>query len=135
MTRLGVLFILITSVLQAQNISIIGKQFIANVNSVCEETPDDNPCAGEEIYVVVKFLKDMVELAEKGISSCDKETYIRKFKYNYEIKENDILITLKPEEVEYTHLKEIKFTIENKKLFGAITYPNGKIIVYEFKEE
>lgn len=133
--RLGILFILITSVLQAQNISIIGKQFIANVNSVCEETPDDNPCAGEEIYVVVKFLKDKVELTEKGVSSCDKETYIRKFKYNYGIKENDILIALKPEEVEYTHLKEIKFVIENKKLFGSITYPNGKIIVYEFKEE
>ncbi len=135
--RFCVLLILLTITTQGQKIEdiFLNKPFMANVNSVCEETPDDNPCAGEEIYVVVKFLKDKVELAEKGVSSCGEETYVLNFTYSWNIKEDEIVILTNPKEVKSTHLKKIKFSIQDKKLIGYITYPNGKVIAYHFKEE
>ncbi|WP_299711389.1 hypothetical protein [uncultured Tenacibaculum sp.] len=136
-TKFCVLLVLFTVITHGQKIeeTFFNKPFMANVNSVCEETPDDNPCAGEEIYVVVKFLKDKVELAEKGVSSCGEETYVLNFTYSWNIKEDEIVILTNPKEVKSTHLKKIKFSIQDKKLIGYINYPNGKVIAYHFKEE
>lgn len=55
MKKLAVLsFILMTFFVNAQEKQVLlaNKTFIAEVGTVCEDTPDDNPCAGETIYLV-----------------------------------------------------------------------------------
>ncbi|TCI91878.1 hypothetical protein [Tenacibaculum sp. M341] len=132
--KLNLIFILIVITIQAQksDLNLLGNTFSANVNSVCEETPDDNPCAGEQIYIVVTFSEEEVKLIEKGISSCDKETYSYSFKYKWEFINNEIKIHSNPEEVKYTYLKKMRLILKEEELFGFITYDNGKVIEHKF---
>ncbi len=132
--KLNLIFILLAITIQAQktDINLLGNTFSANVNSVCEETPDDNPCAGEQVYVVVTFSEEEVKLIEKGISGCDKETYSYSFKYKWEFKNNEIKIHSNPEEVKYTCLKKLRLILKEEELLGFITYDNGKVMEHKF---
>ncbi len=69
-------------------ITIINKTFIAKIGSVCEETPDDNPCAGYEIFLELNFTKKNSAVLEKEISSCDKESIREKLNYKWELLPN-----------------------------------------------
>ncbi|WP_075343592.1 hypothetical protein [Tenacibaculum agarivorans] len=135
--KFNLILILITATVQGQNVgrNLFGKTFSANVNSVCEETPIPDPCAGEQIYILVKLTKDKIELTEKGISSCEKETYVHSYIYDWKLEDNEIIVNSNPKEIQYTYLNKLKLRLKSDKLFGLVTYDNGKVIEYELKEE
>jgi len=135
--KLNLILILITITVQGQNVdkNLFDKTFSANVNSVCEETPIPDPCAGEQIYILVKLTKDKIELTEKGISSCDKETYAYSYIYDWKLKDNEIIVDSNSKEIQYTCLNKLKLRLKSDKLFGLVTYDNGKVVEYELKEE
>lgn len=108
--------------------------FTAQVSSVCEETPDDNPCAGYDIFLTLRFNNDEVVLIEKNISSCNEETIAASFIYNWELKEENIHVYTKPDDIKYTYFKTLELVYENNKIIGSIKHDNGKTKVYSFLE-
>ncbi len=69
-----VIFLLTYSISVTQEMKThLNKELIAYVGSICEETPDDNPCAGSEIYLTLLFDKEKVSVSEKEVSTCGKE--------------------------------------------------------------
>ncbi|SNR16864.1 hypothetical protein [Tenacibaculum jejuense] len=134
--KLNIVFIIIAINLQAQQTkeSLVGKIFSAKVGYICEETPEPNPCAGQQIFLVLQFNKEEVTITEKNRSSCDKETVAYQFKYAWSLDDEVVVINSNPEEVRYTYLEKLKLNLKNGKLKGAITYPNGQDKEYDFKE-
>ena len=106
---------------------LVNKTFTAKVGSVYEETPNDNPCAGQEVYLVLKFKKEEVLVSEKYISSCGKESIIIIVNYKWELlKCNKIKIDVNPRRIEYTYLHKLTLELRNRQLFGK--RKNGNII-------
>ncbi len=114
--------------------NLLNKTFSAKVGSIYEETPDDNPCAGQQVFLVLQFSEKKVEVIEKNISSCNKETIVYKLEYSWKLKGQEVVIFTKPEEVAYTYLEKLKLKLIAEKLLGTITYDNGKVIEHDFKQ-
>ena len=111
---------MVLSIDAQNNNDILTKQsFITKTGSVCEETPDDNPCAGFEIFVILNFNKERVLILEKEVSSCGLEKITSKLDYKWRLTENGkINIYSNPKEIKYHFLKDLVLKIENKKIIG-----------------
>lgn len=116
--------------------SYLNKELIANVGSIFEETPDDNPCAGSEIYLTLLFDKEKVCVTEKEISSCGKEFITEIGKYNWELVSNkEISINFDPQKTKNTYAQNLFLQIKNHNIIGKIRHLNGEIIEYPFKDK
>ncbi len=97
-----ILFILFVSSFLAVNAqsnpdALFGQTFMTKIATVCEETPDSNPCAGFEIFLVLSFSKEAVSVTEKNISSCNKESIFSKRNYTWELTaDSEIIIHSNP---------------------------------------
>ncbi len=124
---LPVLFLTLSLNAQENPNALVNKTFIAKVGSVCEETTDSNPCAGQEIYLVLKFEKEEVLVSEKYISSCGKESIIIIGSYKWELlKYRKIKIETSLKEIEYIYMEDLIFEFSNGQLLGK--RKNGNII-------
>lgn len=107
---------------QAQNKDdhiLINQTFTATIGYVCEETPEPNPCAGLEIYLVLSFTKEEVSIIEKEVSSCDVEDITSKLNYKWElIQDSEIKIYSNPKEIEYNFLEGLRIKIEDNNIIG-----------------
>ncbi|WP_299242912.1 hypothetical protein [uncultured Aquimarina sp.] len=112
------------------------KEFIAKVGAVYEETPDDNPCAGSEIYLILLFDKKQVHVAEKEMSSCDKETIQEIGTFDWKLKDNkEIAIDFIPQKIQGTYAENLILELRDKQLVGRIKHLNGQVKEYIFKEK
>ena len=112
------------------------KELTAKVGAICEETPDDNPCAGSEIYMMLVFDEKQVSISEKEISSCDQESVHNIGIYNWKLLENQkISIDDIAEQTKGTYAENIVLELRDKQLVGNITHVNGRVIEYIFKEK
>ncbi len=136
-----ILFLLFTNIflnLEAQNKTDIltNKEYVSNIGYGCEETPEPNPCAGVQKYLILNFSKEQVLITEKDISSCGSEYITSKLKYKWELTQDSIIkIYSKPEEIEYKFLEGLVLKIENGKVIGNKKYSNNKIENFIFKEK
>ena len=115
---------------------------ISKVGTLCVETTIPSPCAGAEIYLELSFKKDEVEISEKHISTCDKETTINLGKYKWVLLENnEVKIDYNPsienyinQEIEFSiFMKNLKFRINDGKLIGEKDR-NNRITTYVFMD-
>ncbi len=114
---------------QSKNDLLINKTFSINIGSVCEETPEPNPCAGFEIFFILHFTKNNVSVLEKNISSCDSEDIVSKLNYKWEFTKNsEIKIYSNSKEIQYNFLKDLVLKIEKKKIVG---YKKNKRFEFE----
>ena len=111
------------------------KELIAKVGTIYEETPDDNPCAGSEIYLIFLFDKKRVQVVEKVISTCDQESIYTIGTYPWKLLDSkEIKIDFDPVMVEGTSAKGLFLELRNQQVIGNITHLNGKVVEYIFKE-
>ena len=123
--------------LQSQNIAkrINNEIFTSKIGSICEETPDSNPCAGQGIYLTLKFNEKKIEITEMYISSCGKKSISYKLEYLWELKnDNEIKIHYKPNEVKYKSIENIKFKLIKEIIIGYKKEGNNKIVEYKFNK-
>lgn len=112
------------------------KELLANVGSICEETPDDNPCAGSEIYLSLLFDEKKVEIAEKEISTCGKESISLIGTFNWKLVKNQkIIIDFATEKTKGTYAEKLFLELKQQQLIGSVTHLNGRVIKYVFKEK
>ncbi|MGG6231002.1 hypothetical protein [Tenacibaculum sp. SDUM215027] len=136
-----ILFLLFTNLslgVNAQNKADIltYKEYVSNIGYKCEETPEPNPCAGIQMYLILNFSKEQVLITEKDISSCGSEYITSILEYKWELTQDSIIrIYSKPEEIEYKFLKDLVLKIENGKVIGNKKYWNNKIDKFIFKEK
>lgn len=104
---------------QGNQNALINRTFIAHVGSLCEETPDDNPCAGQEIYLVLEFKNEEVLIVEKHISSCNYELIVHIGNYKWALThKNQVIIDAPSNKIEDTYLKDLLLEFKNEKLLG-----------------
>ncbi|WP_139062494.1 hypothetical protein [Aquimarina megaterium] len=114
----------------------LNKKLTAKVGAVYEETPDDNPCAGSEIYLSLFFDRKQVKVSEIEILTCGKESVYEIGNYNWELLYNkEISIDFIPEQTKGTYAEYLSLELRDKKLIACITHLNGKVVEYVFKEE
>ena len=107
--------------------------FISKTGEIFEETPDDNPCAGQEVFLVLEFKKSKVNITEKFISSCGNESIGYKLEYKWELtNHNEIKIFYKPEEVKYKLIDNMKLIIIGDVIRGCKNNLSGKEVEYVF---
>lgn len=98
---------------------------------MCQETTEPDLCAGQEIYLVLKFNKENITIIEKNISSCKKE----EINYKWElIGDNEIKIWLKPEEIKYKSIENMKFKTTDGIIIGYKMDWNNKKVEYVFNK-
>lgn len=114
----------------------LNKELRTEVATVCEETPDDNPCAGSTIYLALWFDKKQVKISEIEISTCGKESVYEIGTYNWELLYNkEISIDFIPEETKDTYAENIVLELRGQQLTGNTTHWNGQIVKHIFKEK
>jgi len=114
----------------------LNKELIAKVGDIFEETPDDNPCAGSEIFLGFIFNKKEVKVYEKQISTCGKESVNRIGTYNWKLLCNKkIKIDFIPEQTKGTYAEHLFLELRDKQLVERITHLNGKVLEYIFNEK
>lgn len=98
---------------------LVNKTFVSEIGSICEETPDDNPCAGLTEYATLEFKRNSVKIIEKQVSSCDS-TYINtKLECNWRVNsKNEVKLNVKPKEIKYKFIEGLRLKIKNDTLFG-----------------
>lgn len=100
------------------------------------ETPDNNPCAGSQIYLTLLFNKKLVLVSEKEISNCGKESIIKIGTYSWELLCNkNIKVDFISEQTKGTYAEQLFIKLRNKQLIGYLTHLNGETVEYVFKEE
>ena len=120
---------------QSNNDMLINQTFISMIGSVCEETPDDNPCVGLEIFLVLNFKEDNVSIIEKEVSSCGIENITSMLDYKWKLIQNhEIKIDNDPKEIEYDFLKNLVIKVEQGKVTGYIKRGNKITDKIEFKK-
>ena len=111
------------------------KKLIAKVGGIYEETPDDNPCAGSEIYLILEFEETLIHISEMEISSCNKESNHKIGTYNWRLASNDaIQVDFITKEIENTYANQLQLKLKDENIIGNITHQNGKVVAYIFKE-
>ncbi len=111
-------------------------EFISNIGYECEETPEPNPCAGVEMYIILNFTKERVLVTEKDISCCGSEYITSKLEYKWELTQDSIIkIHSKPEEIEYKFLKDLVLKIEKREMVGYKEYWNNKTEKFVFEKK
>ncbi|MCL5247636.1 hypothetical protein M4I21_17595 [Cellulophaga sp. 20_2_10] len=129
--------LLVTLSVKAQESTndLINKSFSTKVGYMCQETDTPNPCAGQQIYLELKFKKEKVVILEKYVSSCNKvnETEIGQFKWSL-LKNNEVKIYSDSEKIKYTYLKNLKLELSNKVLVGEKIWEHTEPEKYVFIE-
>lgn len=116
-------------------ISHLNKELIAKVGTIYEETPDDNPCAGSEIYLTLLFNKKEVFLSEKEVSTCGKENVLEIGTFNWQLMPNNkINVDFDPEKTKYAYAKTLSLQLKNDTIFGYIIHLNDTTSEYIFEE-
>ncbi|NQX98227.1 MAG: hypothetical protein HRT73_10155 [Flavobacteriales bacterium] len=116
---------------QGKQYLLNNKTFLANVGLIWEETPDENPCAGQQVYLVLEFKEAKVLVLEKYISSCEKEEIIVIGNYKWILLGNNrVKIVADPKEIEDTYFKKLILEFSNGQLLG--TRINGDNSISEF---
>ncbi|WP_128755250.1 hypothetical protein [Aquimarina sediminis] len=114
----------------------LNKKLIAKVGAICEETPDDNPCAGSEVYLSLFFDKKQVEVSEIEISTCGQESIYEIGQYDWQLLRNkEIRIDFIPAQTKGTYAEHLSLELRDKKLVALITHLNGKLVEYIFEEK
>lgn len=136
-SKISLLFLcMLASFLNGQNQTSFfkNKKFISLIETVCEETPDENPCAGYEVFLEVTFKEDDVFIVEKSISSCKQEEIYRTLNYKWKLIDNTLVIAYDSKEIAYSYLKDIDLQIKKNKLYGYKKRMGAKQIEYKFEE-
>jgi hypothetical protein len=114
-------FLLISGTTNAQfgeTISL-NTEYISIVETICEETSEPNPCAGQEIYLILKFNTTKVHITQKMVSTCDEEHIQNEFVYKWNLNEdNEIKIFYNQNEIKYTSLENLKLVLKDKVIYG-----------------
>jgi len=112
------------------------KELLAKVGDIYMETPDENPCAGSEIYLILKFNKQEVTLSEKEVSSCDEESITPIGTYPWNLLHNHkIEVDFIADQIKGTYAEQLKLELRDQQIIGSITHVNGKTKEYVFQEE
>ncbi len=131
------IFLLMPFLINAQKKGkpLANKTFMINIGFICEETPDGNPCAGVDIYLVLHFTKMMVYAIEKEVSTCGEQTTlpIGEFMWKWE-EGNKSTIEFNPKEVEGTPLENLTLQYYSGELVGEKLNENNSISKYLFYE-
>jgi len=99
--------------------ALVGQAFSCSIGYMCEETPDNNPCAGLEIYLILNFSEETVSIIEKEISSCGVEHINSQLRYKWELtQDSEIKIDTNLKEIEYHFIKNLVLKIENGTVIG-----------------
>lgn len=135
--NIGIIFLFINSFLllqtQIESEFLINETFSSKVGYMCEETTDDDPCAGFEIYLVLKFSKEKVIIIEKEVSSCDTEQIASQLEYKWELTEDsEIKMDINPKDIKYHFLKDLILKTENKTIIGYKENGSKNADRYEF---
>ena len=131
-------FLMITMLVNAQSEDsfLIDNTFSAKLGDICEETPEPDPCAGQELYLVLEFGKEQVRAFERYTSSCEEITIVEIGNYKWSVlEEGELQIHYTIEAVEYTLLKDVELRIEDQILRGIKTQRNANTSHYIFKPE
>lgn len=130
------LLITITNYAQIENGILLEKEYISKVGSICEETSEPNPCAGQEIYLTLKFKKEKVLITQKSISSCGEESNEYEFNYNWKLLlNNKIKIYSNSQDIKYTYLENLNFELKKNKLYAVKEDWNKDLIEYLFSTQ
>jgi len=114
----------------------LNKELVAKVAVIYEETPDDNPCAGSEIFLGFIFNKKEVKVYEKEIVTCGKKIVNEIGVYKWELLPNkEIKIDFISEQTKDTYAEHLFLELKDKQLVGRIKHLNGKVIEYIFNEK
>ncbi len=133
MKSLFTLILLVLSISIVSQQSLINKSFSAKVGYVCEETIEPNPCAGQQIYLVLDFKKKEVLVTEKYVTTCGEESITTIGEFKWEInKGNEINILSKPEDIKYSYIKGLSLNLINKELWGKRKEWNNEVTEYHF---
>lgn len=113
----------------------LNKNLAVKVGSICEETPDDNPCAGLQVYLRFTFDEENVNVSEVEISSCDTEYPTELGKYTWELLDNrEIAIAFDPERTKGTFAENIKLDLRKTGVFINVTYLSGSTSEFILEE-
>ncbi len=130
------LFYICSMLCHAQKMkNFFNKELITKVGAICEETSDDNPCAGSEVFLTLIFNKKEVQVNEKLIGTCGIESVNEIGAYKWELLPNkEIKIDFISEQIKNT-FEEMFLEFRGEQLLGRITHLNGKAIAYIFQEK
>ena len=133
---LTILLFFFYSLSNSQEMSIhLYKEFTTNVGTIYEETPDDNPCAGSQIYLTLFFEKETVSVSEKEVSTCGKENISEIGNFNWQLMpSNKIKIYFDLQKIKYTYAKNLSLELENNNIVGTIIHLNNTTSKYIFEE-
>lgn len=114
----------------------LNKELISKVGNICEETNDDSPCSGSDIFLAFLFNKEKVFVSEKVISTCGKESIYKIGTYNWKLLySKEISIEFDSQRIKGTYAENLFLELRNKKLIGKITHLNGNVSECTFEEK
>ena len=130
------LFCFLYSSSNAQEVDVhLNKELIAKVGTIYEETPDDNPCAGSEIYLTLFFDTEKVSVSEKEVSTCGKESVFEIGNFDWQLmSSNEIKIDFDPQKIKYTYAQNLSLELENNTIIGTIIHLSNTTSKYIFEE-
>ena len=112
------------------------KKLVTKVGTVCEETPDDNPCAGSEVYLSLFFDKRQVKVSEIEVATCGQESIYKIGQYDWQLLRNkEIRIDFIPEQTKGTYAEHLSLELRDKKLVARIIHLNGKEVEYVLEDK
>ncbi|MFC5048386.1 hypothetical protein [Aquimarina hainanensis] len=112
------------------------KKLVTKVGTVCEETPDDNPCAGSEIYLSLFFDKKEVKVSEIEVATCGQESIYNIGTYTWKLLPNkEIRIDFIPEQTKGTYAEHLFLELRDKKLVARIIHLNGEEVEYVLEDK
>lgn len=119
-----------------QNLNFLeNKVFTAHVASICEETVKPDPCAGQQVYLVLDFKDKKVAVSEKYVTTCGEERIRELGNYNWELVHNkEVSIDSDSTKIEYTFMQNLKLEVKNGHLIGKKKDWNDTIIEYIFTD-
>ncbi|MEE9361220.1 MAG: hypothetical protein V3U92_01330 [Cellulophaga sp.] len=132
---ISILLLTLSCKAQKNRSLLINKTFMANIGSICEETPDGYDCACIEIYLILNFTKEDISIIEKEISSCGTENITSKLIYKWELTQNfETKIVSNPNEIAHGFLKDLVLKVENEKIIGNKKRRNKTTDKIEFEK-
>lgn len=130
---LSVLIMMTNAYAQDRSEFLYHKEFIALVGNSYEETPEPEPCAGQEIYLLLKFNTKKVSITQKAISSCGEENIEHEFYYKWKLlPNNELKFFSNPNDIKYTYLENLYLEVKGSNILGSIIYPNSQKSLFTF---
>ncbi len=122
---------LFSSSCQAQKQNFLhNKTFTSKIYSICEETSEYNPCAGQEVYLILKFTPKKVVISEKYVSSCEEEDTINLGRYKWRLLTNGVVKIDFGQEQQSKDLKNLTLKLENKVLKGTFAQFSEEVHIF-----